>query len=250
MLNGHASPEENLKRMGAVVLEMDNPDHRAKLAGLQAGLKAKAAKPFGVDAGKLQSMKFPPIRYTVPGLLPEGLTLLAGKPKSGKSWLTLGLAVSVASGGIALGSIPVDQGDVLYLGLEDNLRRLQSRLQQMLPHSKWPDHLTLGTECPAIGSGCVEALEGWINAKPNPRLIVIDTLARVRPANKSSEGVYSNDYSAIQPLQELASRHNISIIVVHHTRKSDADDIFDTVSDRLDLPVRRIIFGCWRSKAK
>lgn len=241
MLNGHTSPEENLKRMGAVVLEMDNPDHRAKLANLQAGLKPKAhgktakPSPFGVDAGKLQNMVFPAIRFTVPGLLPEGLTILAGKPKLGKSWLTLGLAVSVATGGIALGSIPVDQGDVLYLGLEDGFRRLQGRLQKILPYSKWPDRLTLGTECSAIGGGCVEALEGWIGSAANPRLIVIDTLARIRPASKASESLYANDYAAIQPLQELAGRHNISIIVVHHTRKSEADDPFDTISGSLGL---------------
>lgn len=236
MFNSHADPE---KKLAAVVLEMDNPDHRAKLESMKAGLMPKAgdqtAKPFDMTWQKLEGMKFPQIRYTVPGLLPEGLTILAGKPKLGKSWLTLGLAVSVATGGVALGSIPVDQSDVLYLGMEDGLRRLQSRLRHMLPNSCGNNYLTLANECPAIGSGCIETLERWIQAKPKPRLIVIDTLERIRPASKASESLYANDYAAIQPLQELASRRNISIIVVHHTRKSDAEDIFDTISGSLGL---------------
>ena len=77
--------------------------------------------------------ELPPIRYVVPGIIAEGLTLLAGKSKIGKSWLILGTAIAVATGGYALGSIKVDEGDVLYLALEDNERRLQSRLKKLLP---------------------------------------------------------------------------------------------------------------------
>ncbi len=85
------------------------------------------------SAADLLRKELPPVRYVVPGYIAEGLTVLAGRPKLGKSWLALDLAVAVATGGAALGSIRVEQGDVLYLALEDNERRLQKRLMQLLP---------------------------------------------------------------------------------------------------------------------
>ena len=81
----------------------------------------------------LMSKQLPPIKFIVPGIIAEGCTILAGKGKIGKSWLVMGLATAVASGGYALGSIKCEQGSVLYLALEDNERRLQSRISQLLP---------------------------------------------------------------------------------------------------------------------
>ena len=78
-------------------------------------------------------MDFPEPRWIVPGIVPEGTTILAGKPKMGKSWLALGTSVAVAAGGVALGTKRVERGAVLYLALEDNPRRLQSRLKKLLP---------------------------------------------------------------------------------------------------------------------
>lgn len=82
-------------------------------------------------------MELPPVRWGVPGVLPEGVTLFAGKPKLGKSWLTLGLGVAIASGGVALGKVRVEQGPCLYLALEDNRRRLQKRLNKLLSGRGW-----------------------------------------------------------------------------------------------------------------
>ncbi len=90
-------------------------------------------------AADLMNEELPPVRRAVPGILPEGLSLLAGKPKLGKSWLALGLAVTKASGGVALGKIPVDRGEVLYLALEDNRRRLQNRLRKVLDGNPAPE---------------------------------------------------------------------------------------------------------------
>ena len=65
--------------------------------------------------------------WAIPGLLPVGLTILAGRPKVGKSWLTLQIALAVASGGRVLGQ-PGEKGPVLYLALEDPPRRLKERM--------------------------------------------------------------------------------------------------------------------------
>src|SRR5262245_25770067 len=95
--------------------------------------------------------KFPEPRWAIPDLLAQGCTLLAGPPKVGKSWLALNIAVAVATGGKALGTIDVEAGDVLLLALEDNGRRLQNRLGLVLEGDAAPERLTLVTECEPLG---------------------------------------------------------------------------------------------------
>jgi biotin operon repressor len=175
------------------------------------------------------AMQFEPIRWIVPGYLPEGLMVLAGAPKLGKSWLALGWMVSVASGGVTMGSIPCEQGDVLGLMLEDNQRRLQRRLLQMRVQDA-PGRLTLLTEWPTLDDGCCEQIEAWIAAVKKPRLIVVDVFARVRGTRAGRETDYDGDYRQAAMLQSIASKHNLAIVAIHHTRKMVADDPFDEVS--------------------
>ncbi|MEJ7703487.1 MAG: AAA family ATPase [Geodermatophilaceae bacterium] len=104
-------------------------------------------------AAELMACDFPEPRWAVPGIIAEGLTLLAGAPKVGKSWLALGLGIAVATGGKALGALDVTAGDVLYLALEDPPRRLQERLAKVLAHSPAPSRLTLSIACEPIPAG-------------------------------------------------------------------------------------------------
>jgi replicative DNA helicase len=127
------------------------------------------------------------VRYVVPGYIAEGLTVLAGRPKLGKSWLALDLAIAVATGGSALGSSRIEQGDVLYLALEDNERRLQKRLLQLLPPTSMPESLAVETECPRLDQGGLEAIREWVESVPSPRLIVVDVFNKVRPETKRGE---------------------------------------------------------------
>ena len=197
---------------------------------------AAAAKPrashkylTGISASALMQKTFAEIRYIIPGYVAEGLTLLAGAPKVGKSWMTLGWALSVAGERPAFGSIYPDAGDVLYLALEDNERRLQKRLKLMAVGSV-PDRLTLMTEWPSLDEGCVEQIGHWIEGVPKPRMVIVDVLAKVRGAASGKETAYDGDYRLITGLQRLAGQHGIAIVMVHHTRKMDADDPFDAVS--------------------
>ena len=98
-----------------------------------------------ITAAELKRQQFEPVSYVVPGLIPEGLAILAGRPKVGKSWLALDVAVACASGRICLGDCQPEEGDVLYAALEDNPRRLQRRIDKILrPHTdEWPEQLTL-----------------------------------------------------------------------------------------------------------
>jgi predicted ATP-dependent serine protease len=201
----------------------------------KANGKASDKRSGEITAEALQRTNFPPIKYVVPDFVPEGLTILAGKPKMGKSWLALDFSLAVAYGGVVLGEIEVEQGDVLCLALEDNLRRLQSRLTQMLGDRAWPKRLTFRTESPLLDEGGLELIKAWIESADGPRLIIIDTLQRVRKSRSQGQGHYEADYSAVTPLQELAGQHGIAILVVHHLRKQEADDPLDQVSGSTGL---------------
>ncbi|MBX5179928.1 AAA family ATPase [Rhizobium lentis] len=177
-------------------------------------------------------MEFAPVDYVVEGYIAEGLTILAGRPKLGKSWMALGFCIAVATGGQTLG-VDCEQGDVLYLALEDNRRRLKDRLEVVLsPAQVRPNmaRLSLRTQSKKIGSGLIEELDAWRAKAANPKLIVIDTLSMVRPPKKANQDSYAADYDAISPLQKYAGEHRLAVIVVHHVRKAEAEDPLEAVS--------------------
>ena len=186
------------------------------------------------SAVELMRREIEPVRWVVPGILPEGVALLAGKPKLGKSWLTLGMCVAVAAGGYALGTLPVAQGAALYLALEDNERRLQSRLRKVLGTSEAPAGLDYTTRCPRLDKGGLEAIAGWLETRPDARLVVLDTLAKIRP-RASGKNVYQEDYEALEALVLLAAEHAVAVVVVHHLRKQGAADPLDEVNSSIGL---------------
>jgi len=199
------------------------------------GHAEKNGKPETFTAADLMALEIPEVQWAVPGLVPEGVTLLAGKPKLGKSWLTLGLGVATATGGVALGTRRVEQGECLYLALEDNRRRLQKRLDKLLAGGLAPEGLHIALEWPRLDEGGTEALDKWLEAHPDARLVVVDTLKKVRPRTSGNRGVYDVDYEALEPLLPLAAAHNVAIVVVHHTRKLAAADPLDEISGSTGL---------------
>jgi hypothetical protein len=190
------------------------------------------------SAAELRTKTFDPLLWVVPKYLPEGLTLLGGRPKIGKSWQALDIAVAVAEGGMCLGQ-KCEQGDVLALMLEDNDRRLQRRLTQMLGAfaKEWPSSLTYATSWPRLDEGGVAWIRRWIDKSPKARLIVVDILERVRQliTGKDKRSAYSADYEALITFHELATEAMVSILVLHHQRKLGADDLIDTLSGTLGL---------------
>jgi AAA domain/Winged helix-turn-helix transcription repressor, HrcA DNA-binding len=188
-----------------------------------------------INAAELMRREFQEPKFAVQGIIPEGLTLFAGKPKLGKSWFVLGVAVAVASGGRAFGKIPVEQGTVLYLALEDSHRRLQSRLEQVLGDASAPPELEFKTELARLDDGGIFEIRDWIEAHPKARLVIIDTLARVKPRASKNAQLYDADSDAVKPLHRLALERGLAILIVHHTRKAGADDVFDTISSSTGL---------------
>jgi hypothetical protein len=197
-----------------------------------------SAPPAARSIKRLQTMTFEPIKYVVPGVIVEGLTIIAGKPKLGKSWLMFHAAIAVASGEFTLGKIQCAQGDVLYCALEDSERRLQSRMTKLCGFARpWPERMSyfcLG-EVPRLNAGGIDMIREWIRSVPEPRLIVIDTFATVRAPKKNGEPAYDADYESGKALQALANEYGVAIVIVHHLRKLEADDVFDTVSGTLGL---------------
>jgi hypothetical protein len=188
---------------------------------------------FGsLTAHALSAMKFAPLRYVIPDLLPEGLAILAGKPKFGKSFAALDLCIAVATGGKALGSISCEGGDVLYCALEDSPRRLQDRIRGMLPiGDDMPERLHIETMAKRLDEGLIDDLGGWLFDRPEARLIVLDTWRCIKPASTGRASAYDEDASGLNPLHELAKAHpGVALVVIHHTRKLEAEDPFDTIS--------------------
>src|SRR5215218_9130873 len=195
----------------------------------------KSTPPTTMSATELMRLELPAVKWAVPDVLPEGVTILAGKPKMGKSWLGLGLCVSVAAGGRALGKIGVERGGALYLGLEDRERRLQKRLRKILGERDVPHGLDVAWEWPQLDHGGVEALDSWLEAHPDTRLVVIDTLKKIRPRDGQSRSVYDLDYEALEPLLPLAAEYGVAMLAVHHLRKLEAGDPFDMISGSTGL---------------
>jgi hypothetical protein len=185
---------------------------------------------------ELRGMILEPIVWFVQDLLTVGLWILAGPPKVGKSWLLLNMLISLATGGLVLGSIKVAQKAVLYLALEDNARRLRSRLSHLgLDETGWPDTFHVATQAPKLDMGLVPALESFLDEHPDVRVVVVDTLARVRGKRSKDDDLYTSDSRVTEALQALAMSRGLAIIMVHHVRKAPGTDIFETVSGSYGL---------------
>jgi RecA-family ATPase len=190
-----------------------------------------------VTAAVLRTKIFQLIKFIVSKLIPEGVTLLVSRPKLGKSWMALDICLAATSNRFTLGDIKPMQGDVLYLPLEDSERRLQKRIDKLLPTfgPEWPARLTINTKWRRIDDGGIDDLEQWCDLVKEPVMIVIDVFAKIRPANAKNKQLYDSDYEAVGAIQAFAIERGVAVVLVHHDRKMEADDPFDTVSGSHDL---------------
>ncbi|NLE82522.1 MAG: AAA family ATPase [Rhodococcus sp.] len=185
-----------------------------------------------VTGAWLDAKEFPPLQWVVPGVIPEGLSLLCGAPKLGKSWMALGTALAIATGGVALGCIPVGKPrPVLYLALEDGHRRLQQRSRQLLGHGvKIPHrlHCVIKGTPAQLQVAMIDCLQEHKTQKP---VVIVDTLAKIRPASSSSQSAYEADYRFVSGLKDIVDNiTSASMILVHHTNKRGEGDFVDGVS--------------------
>ena len=193
--------------------------------------KAAIQKTHIINAEDLRKKEIPPIKWAVEGMLPEGLTILAGSPKIGKSILALHLALAVAIGGVAFGKISVIQGAVLYLALEDTERRLQTRiLDAGIDLTTSLSLLSLVTQIPKQHEGGIQYLEWWLRSHTNARLVIIDTLQIFRIPISGKKDRYAEDYDALTEIKRLADKYKVAIMVVHHLKKGGDSDWTQEIS--------------------
>lgn len=213
------------------VVEFDpNADAPIQLAERAGKRRARFHR---TNTNAIMATAFDPIRWTVPDYVPEGFSVLAGRQKLGKTWLAIDWALAVATGGVAMGGVPVDQGDVLYVDMENGQRRIQRRIRALYPSDQHrPDlsRLEWVTDAPALDQGFIEAMEDWRRSVTNPRLVVIDVLQRIKPVGNATRNSYENDYAAWSPLQKWATDHGIAVVGLHHTKKGGADDPLEALS--------------------
>ena len=184
-----------------------------------------------MTAEQLQRAPYSPVPFLVDELIPEGLHILAGAPKIGKSWLALWLCLCVSQGQ-PLWNFATTQGEVLYLSLEDSYRRIQSRLFDLTDDA--PPTLYFAIMADTLKRGLEQQIEQFLTEHPTTKLVVIDTLQRVRSTGNDSN-LYANDYQDIGLLKKLADNQHIAILLIHHLRKLHDDDPMNMISGSTGL---------------
>ena len=179
-----------------------------------------------IDSKTLMATELPPLRFVVSELLPQGLHILAGAPKVGKSWLALWLCLCVAKGESAWG-FPTGGSGVLYLCLEDSYARLKRRLEDVTDEGS--ERLILATVSEKLHRGLEEQIEDCLASRPDVALIVIDTLQRIRDVTNDANA-YASDYRDLGTLKTLADKHGVAILLIHHLRKMHDDDPMNMIS--------------------
>ncbi len=207
-----------------------------RVPGLDALMESEPLTPLSAE--QLLAKEFAPLKWAIPEIVPEGLTILAGAPKIGKSWLCLDLALAIAGGGRALGTVPVERGNVLYLALEDSQRRLKERLDRLLGGAPIPGELefiSMDHNLPRWDHGGKPYIQVWLDGHPGTRMVIIDTFAKFKPQQQVASGVYDQDYRSVQEMLWLARKRRIALVVVHHTRKALSEDPVASISGSFGL---------------
>ena len=184
-----------------------------------------------INAEDLQNRTYEPTHFLVDELIPEGLHILAGAPKIGKSWLALWLCLCVSQGQ-PLWNFATTQGEVLYLSLEDSFQRIQTRLFDLTEDA--PSTLHFAIMADTLKHGLEQQIEQFLMEHPTTKLVVIDTLQRVRGTGSDSN-LYANDYQDIGLLKQLADKRHIAILLIHHLRKLHDDDPMNMISGSTGL---------------
>ena len=181
-----------------------------------------------VSMEDIYGMVFSPKEWIIKGILRSGLYILAGAPKVGKSFLVGQIAYHVSTGR-PLWGYPVQRSPVLYMALEDDHQRLQERMFRMFGVESTKDlYFTISAK--NLREGLEEQITGFVKDHPGTRLIIIDTLKKIRPGDDDTYS-YARDYADMTQLKKIADDNGICLLLVHHTRKKeDESDAFNTVS--------------------
>jgi len=214
---------------------VEDPDNQTTPASQELA-PPPSAPTSGIDAwsipgDELNDMEFDPVKMVIPGLLPPGLAVIGGKPKIGKSFLTMQMALAVAEGTTFLGEI-MPQGDVLVFSLEDDQRRMQGRARALTEGDPLPRRFRMfnqdnrNIKLPEIE----KLIEDWAAHVEKPTMVIIDTMVKAMPKKHIGQDDYAHTTQVLGSVQALAQRLDIAILLVHHTSKrADNLDDFDAL---------------------
>ena len=167
-------------------------------------------------------------KMLIDGILSNGLAILSGDSKIGKSWMVLWLCLKISQGEPVWG-LPTAKTDVIYLALEDNDWRIQQRMQDLVDIP--PDNLHFGFSCGKLGAELESQIKAVLEDNPNTGLLFIDTLQMVRDNVSSRVNAYAQDYKDLSALKKIADDHKMCIFLVHHNRKEhDGSNVFNDMT--------------------
>ena len=167
-------------------------------------------------------------KMLIDGILSNGLAILSGDSKIGKSWMVLWLCLKISMGEPVWG-LPTAQTDVIYLALEDNDWRIQQRMQELIDEP--PKNLHFGFSCGKLGAELEGQIKGVLADNPNTGLLFIDTLQMVRDNVSSRVNAYAQDYKDLSALKKIADDHKMCIFLIHHNRKEhDGSNVFNDMT--------------------
>ena len=178
-----------------------------------------------IDGETLMDTRLEPTKFCIDTLLPQGITILGGAPKIGKSWWVLDICIRIAKEESVWG-MPTTKGTTLYLCLEDTLRRVQERL--CLITDDVPSNAFFATAAHTLAEGLCDEIRAFVKEHPDTVLVAIDTFQIVR--NGGVDTSYGNDYDEIRQMKQLADELNISLLLVHHLRKQGDSDPFNKLT--------------------
>ena len=177
-----------------------------------------------IDGETLMDTRLPKRSFCIETLLPEGISVLGGAPKIGKSWMVLDFGVRIAKGE-PIWNLPTKPGTVLYLALEDSLARIQDRLCKIT--DEVPNNLFIATMAGTLADNLCSQIENFVLEHSDTLLVIIDTFQLIRTTTDIS---YANDYDEVRKLKTLADKLHISLLLVHHLRKQGDSDPLNKLS--------------------
>ena len=177
-----------------------------------------------IDGETLMDTRLPKRSFCIETLLPEGISMLGGAPKIGKSWMVLDFGVRIAKGE-SIWNLPTKPGTVLYLALEDSLARIQDRLCKIT--DEVPNNLFIATMAGTLADNLCSQIENFVLEHSDTLLVIIDTFQLIRTTTDIS---YANDYDEVRKLKTLADKLHISLLLVHHLRKQGDSDPLNKLS--------------------
>lgn len=178
-----------------------------------------------IDGETLMDMRLVPTRFCVETLLPQGVSMLGGAPKIGKSWMVLDLCIRIAKGE-EIWNLPTKKGTTLYLCLEDPLRRVQERLNKIT--DEVPPNVFFAVAAGTLTDGLDDQIRNFVSEHPDTVLVAIDTFQIIR--NRTADTSYANDYEEVRQIKALADELGISVLLVHHLRKQGDSDPLNKLS--------------------